>query len=697
MKATEANLLGFLQSPKQLIIPIYQRTYSWTRKECDQLWNDIHRAANNADIEAHFVGSIVYIAKGIYQATGIPQLLVIDGQQRITTLSLLITALARAMERGGKDAKKLYNYYLINQEEEDELYYKLVLTRSDKEALFKVIEGIDIPEQSSHRVFDNYRYFERLIQEKNLDFDMLYTGISKLLIVDVSLDRRYDNPQLIFESLNSTGLDLSQADLIRNFILMGLEPKVQEDLYKRFWFPMESSFGIAEYTTLFDRFMRDFLTIKSDLGSIPVINQVYGGFKTYVRQIQNGDVESIVADIHHYSKYFVRLAFPQDVEDSEIRGILQDIKTLKVDVAYPFLIEVYDDYERHKRLTREEFVVILKIVESYVFRRAICGIPTNSLNKTFATLKRVVDKSRYLESVKAAFLMMDSYRRFPRDEEFWDEFTRKDVYNLTRRNYLLSKLENYGRKEYVNVENYTIEHIMPQNPKLSGEWQGMLGKLWQEIQARYLHTIGNLTLTGYNSELSDRSFLNKRDMEGGFRDSPFRLNRSLAKLETWGEKQIQDRADELAELALKVWPCPTLPEDVLAQYGKPAKENEIEEYTLERYEQLKGTILDLFQAIRTRILNLDSSVREEYKKRYIAYKATTNFVDIVPTQSRLRLSLNMGFDEINDPKGICEDYSNKGHWGNGDIEFSVYSVQDIEYAMFLIRQAYKLNSEDFAM
>ena len=700
MKATEANLLKFLSSRQQLMIPIYQRTYSWSRKECRQLWDDIIRVAVDRDVDAHFVGSIVYIARGIYQATAIPQLLVIDGQQRITTISLLLAALARALRNTDEDLetspKRIFNYYLVNQDESDELRYKLVLTRSDKDALCSVIDYQDVPAHSNNRIFDNFRFFEKLIQESDLDLDVLYEGIGKLLVVDVSLDYRYDNPQLIFESLNSTGLDLSQADLIRNYILMGLEPDIQEDLYRRFWYPMEQKFGHAEYSTLFDRFVRDYLTIKSEVGTIPVIKQVYREFKSYVQHIRESDIEKIVADVYHYSRYFVRLAFPEQIDDPDIGAYLQDINTLKVDVAYPFLMEVYDDYEHHGRLARDEFIEILAMVESYIIRRAICGIQTNSLNKTFATLKRLIDKDNYLESVKAAFLLQTSYRRFPRDEEFWSEFVIKDIYNLRkRRNYMLSKMENFGRKEFVNIEEYTIEHIMPQNLNLPTEWQTMLGNDWKRIQKQYLHTIGNLTLTGYNSELSDRPFAEKRDMEGGFADSPIRLNRSLATLDTWGEQEINNRTEQIAELALQIWTTPNLPSEILDHYNSTEDAYSPNgQYSLDHFEYLEGEMLQLFQALRTRILNLDASVREEPKKLYIAYKTTTNFVDIVPQKRGLRLSLNMKFDEIDDPKNICKDVTNIGRWGNGDVEFKISGFEYIDYAMELIQQSFEKHTDE---
>ncbi len=697
MIATQANLLKFSQGPKQFIIPIYQRTYSWMKKECSQLWNDLIRVAGNKETPAHFIGSIVYIESGIYQAAGVPQLLVIDGQQRLTTISLLLYALGEAIEKSGQKTditrRKINNRFLFNSDEDGELRYKLILTRQDKDTFIHLIDKPTSLDSGSQRIIENYRFFQKKIRESNLSPIELYMGLAKFVIVDVSLDRDHDNPQLIFESLNSTGLDLSQADLIRNFILMGLEPKEQKSLYINYWLPMEKSFGQTHYSRLFDRFMRDYLTIKNG-GIIPKIKEVYAEFKNYVHSQNDNNIADVVADIHRYSIYFVRLAFAR-TDNANIRQILQDVNVLKVDVAYPFFMEVYDDHNRDL-LTQGELIAILKIVENYVFRRAICGIPTNSLNKTFDTLSRSIDKTNYLESVKAIFLVKDSYRRFPPDEEFRQELMIKDVYNFRSRNYLLRKLENHNRKERVGVDNYTIEHILPQNENLSSLWQDALGENWSEIQARYLHTIGNLTLTGYNSELSDSPFLKKRDMEGGFADSPLRLNRSLAKLDTWNEAEIKKRATALAELSTKIWMMPALPSDVLEKHKRPKVKRGEQTYTLSDYQYTPvGELSTLYQHLRKRILNLDSSVTEEFKKLYIAYKTTTNFVDIVPQKRRFRLSLNMTFDEIDDPKGICKDVTNIGRWGNGDVEVGINSVEHLDYIMFLIRQSFEVHSEEF--
>lgn len=642
-------------------------------------------------IPAHFIGSMVYIEKGIYQSTAVSQLLVIDGQQRLVTISLLLAALGKAIEdtniQSDITRKKINNYYLFNNEEEGDQRYKIILTQSDKETYIRLIEDRELPSPASKRIVENYRFFQDEIQKSGADLIKIYQAINRLIIVDVSLDRNYDNPQLIFESLNSTGLDLSQADLIRNYILMGLENETQTRLYIDYWYPMEQSFSRADSAKRFDRFMRDYLTVKNK-GNIPNIGEVYEDFKRHVQRLGT-PIEDAVADIYKYSKYFSKLAFSQD-DDEDIKRILSDINTLRVDVAYPFLLEVYDDYQS-RTITREEFVEILKLVESYVFRRAVCGLPPNSLNKTFANLYKVIDKDDYLNSLKRDFLRKDSRRRFPRDEEFKQEFVSKDMYNFRLRNYLLRKLENWNRKEPVSIEDFTIEHIMPQNKKLSPKWVENLGDNWEMVHSKYLHTIGNLTLTAYNSEMSNRPFLEKRDIDGGFADSPIRLNRRLAKLDRWNGALILERAESLAELATGIWPIPDakLVEDFFDKTG-----NGGQNYTLEDFsDRLQGEMGELFKQLRKRILNLDSSVKEEFKKHYIAYKTTSNFVDIVPQKRRLKLYLNTTFDEINDPKGLCEDVTGQGHWGNGDVQAGISSSGEIEYIMSLIQQSFEIHEE----
>jgi uncharacterized protein with ParB-like and HNH nuclease domain len=402
-------------------------------------------------IPGHFIGSIVYIESGLYQVSSVPQLLLIDGQQRITTLSLLLAALSKVLADGiienDMTQRKINNYYLFNSEEGHDLRYKALLTRNDKETFFKLIEDRELPALFSHHILENYKFFEEQIRNnKQIDLTKLYQGIRKLFIVDISLDRNYDNPQLIFESLNSTGLDLSQADLIRNYILMGLEPKEQEKIYNDYWHPMENSFEQVDYAVYFDRFMRDFLTIET--GQIPNIGEIYSEFKSYVNRNNDTSIIEIIKKVHYYSKLYVKLIYGRE-DNQDIRNAINDIRDLKVEVSYPFLLQVFDDYSM-EHISRNEFLSTLRLVESYVFRRAICLIPTNSLNKTFANLTKEIDKDNYLESLKANFMLKAGYMRFPKDEEFKAQFLVVPLYNLRIKDYTLRKLENFHHNKEAN-------------------------------------------------------------------------------------------------------------------------------------------------------------------------------------------------------------------------------------------------------
>lgn len=689
MKATEAKILPFIKKSPQFVIPIYQRNYSWTEDECRQLWEDILRTGHDDAISAHFIGSIVYVEKGLYQVMSQPPLLVIDGQQRLTTISLLLIALSEILGDqepwDGFSARKIRNYYLVNPEESAEKHYKLLLAQSDKATLLNLLGGPE-PTEASLRIRGNYEFFRSCLKERQDDLVSVCKGLAKLIIVDVSLNRDQDNPQLIFESMNSTGRKLSQADLIRNFLLMGLEPEQQTSFYEKYWRPMELGFGQEAYTLYFDSFMRHYLTMKT--GALPRFDEVYAAFKEYARgpEVVALGVEALINDLREYAGYYRAMAFKGQEPDVALARAFFNLRELKVDVAYPLFLELYHDYVK-EILSRDDFLEAIRLVESYVFRRAACAIPTNSLNKTFMMFSRILKKDRYLESFKAGLLLLQSYRRFPSDDEFIRELQIRNLYTNRLRSYWPRRLENHGRKELVPVDEYTVEHIMPQNENLSAEWRAELGPEWQRIQETWLHTLGNLTLTGYNSEYSDKPFKEKRDMEGGFKDSPLRLNKGLGTQESWNEEDICLRAARLAGEAAKVWPMPDLEPGILHTYKTCVSGGG---YTLEDHPfLLVSPIKELFDVFRQAVLEIDPCVTEDILKLYIAYKAETNFVDVVPQARRMCLSLNMRFHELDDPRGLCKDVSGLGRWGNGDVEVGLASLNDLPYVMSLVRQAFE--------
>ena len=676
MKANEENLLKFLDGKKQFILPIFQRRYSWEKEQCNQLWDDVLRVGENEDIPSHFLGSIVCIGDG---SPTLPKFLIIDGQQRLTTLSLLLSALGRTIEIKNSDLRidgsridqdRLADY-LFNHREDGERRYKQLLTQHDKDTLIQLLENGEFSDQNSLLV-ENLRFFEDKLKRANLE--VVYRGIEKLMIVDIALDSGADNPQLIFESLNSTGLRLSQADLIRNYVLMVPDHDLQTRLHQTYWYPMEQRFG-TEYAKRFNLFIRDYLTLRT--GQIPNKGKVYEGFKRYVDDKRHPDaLKKEIEEIARYSEHYVRIVLLQE-PDQDLRACFKDIKTLDVEVAYPFLLGVYGDYAE-KRLQKEEVIEVTRLVESYVFRRTVCDIPRNTLNKTFAGMMGRIDKNKYVHSLKIALSRMTGRQLFPLDNDFQRGFQPRNMYDLDTCNYLLEKLENHERKETVSAKDFTIEHIMPQT--LSDEWQEELGENWIYLHERYLHTIGNLTLTGYNPELSNASFKEKQEITGGFRDSPLRLNASLRKSERWDENAIVKRAAILAEKACTIWP-----DHGIRLESDPAKKRA---WTLADHRYLVNEKLELFQQLRTRILHLDASVSEKINQHTIAFSINTIFVDVVPQAKRLRLSLNLLYPTIRDPEGLCKDVTNLSRWGMGDVEVGISSVGELEYIMFLIRQAY---------
>lgn len=562
MRAAETGFLELLQKSQQFVVPIYQRTYSWAESECRQLWDDIIRTGENDDITSHFVGSIVYIEKGLALIAKQTPHLVIDGQQRLTTVMLLLEALARRVDNDepmdGFSAEQIRQYYLINPLEKGDRKYKLILTQTDRDSLISLVRQKPLPAQRSKLISKNFEYFKSQIRRLGNDLSALCKGLAKLVVVGIALDRNQDNPQLIFESMNSTGKDLTQADLIRNFVLMGLEQHQQERLYYEYWRPMEKAFGQEGLSGSFNWFMRHYLTYQTS--DIPTVGKVYQAFKRYRTAAGGHDIEALLEDVHKFAGYYCAMEFEKE-PDLDLRRTFCDLNEFNVGVYYPWLLGLYDNYKQEV-LSKTDFIQIVTWIESYLFRRAVCAIPTNSHNRTFATLGKALRRGDCnLDSIKQELLLLKTYRpyrRFPEDAEFIQALMRRNLYNFRLRNYWLRKLENYGRKETVSVKHYTIEHIMPQNSELSVEWRETLGPRWEEVRETWLHTLGNLTLTGYNTEYGDRPFAEKRDMPGGFRDSPLWLNRGLRRQEVWNEAAISRRAAQLSERAKDVWAIPTL-------------------------------------------------------------------------------------------------------------------------------------------
>ncbi|GHQ10061.1 hypothetical protein JP0057_13310 [Helicobacter pylori] len=403
MKADAIKLLDFIGKCQgnQFVIPIYQRVYSWEKEQCEQLWDDIIKTGGNDQIEGHFIGSIVFVQDGIY-TTNHNELLIIDGQQRLTTITLLLTALRNYLNDEDEflekfSRQKIQNRYLINSDEKGDKKFKLILSEPDRDTLLSLIDkDRRKPSEPSSKIMENFKLFEEWVSNTN-KLETIFKGLDKLMVVEISLERGKDNPQLIFESMNSTGKDLTQTDLIRNYILMGLEPEKQKIFYKKYWRAMEEEF--KQNKKLFDRFVRHYLTIKTK--EIPNINKVYVALKDY-RQKEGIGIEDLLKDLQKYCGYFCRIVFKKEA-DKDLNKALGFLVDLEMDVIYPLLLELYSDYSDGV-LSKNDFRPSIALIESYICRRAVCGLSTNSLNKVFPSFTRYIQKDEYFKSLEAHWL-----------------------------------------------------------------------------------------------------------------------------------------------------------------------------------------------------------------------------------------------------------------------------------------------------
>lgn len=473
----------------------------------------------------HFIGSILYVLDGFTHSDN-TLLIIIDGQQRLTTITLLLTALR---DHWSDKRKEIEDHYLINSNKGGDKKFRLILSESDKDTLLSLIDkDRRKPSEPSSKIVENFKLFEEWVSNTN-ELETIFKGLEKLMIVKIDLEKGKDDPQLIFESMNSKGMELTQTDLIRNYIVMETEVEKQEGFYNKYWRAMEEEFKQSKREDLFNKFVRHYLTIKTR--EIPNINKVYVAFKDY-RQKEGIAIEDLLKDLQKYCGYFCRIVFKKE-DDKNLNKALGFLVDLEMDVIYLLLLELYSDYNDGV-LSKDDFIPIIALIESYICRRAVCGLGTNSLNKVFPSFTKHIQKNEYFKSLKAHFGYLTEKQRFPKNDEFKNLFITIDFYKFKKNRYFFERLENFDRKERVYTHEYTTEHIMPQH--LTEEWERDLGENFQEIHNKYLHKVGNLTLTGYNPEYSNKSFQEKRDMEKGFKDSPLRLNQGLRDLKFFGEE-----------------------------------------------------------------------------------------------------------------------------------------------------------------
>ena len=553
MRAKDAYINEFLSSHKtRFRIPIYQRNYDWSQEQCEDLFDDILKAGNSN--KTHFIGNIVLYPHEDNFTSGIKELIIIDGQQRITTITLMCLAIHRLGKTlHNNEIVDDMNAYLINKHGLEKGKLKLRATENDQ-ALECLLNNEDYPNFSN--LIENFNYFKNKITEQN--YQVILDGLSKLVFVEIELEKKNDDPQRIFESLNSKGLPLSQADLIRNYILMELDEENQKSVYTNYWEVIETLAKKEDANeNMVSEYIRHYLTLVNK--KTPTKKRVYAEFKEKYRLPSSlEELENHLRKIRKFAQYYNKLINPNKETDAEIQQQLKYINRLDIAFTLPFLMQVYADYDS-SRIEKSVFVEILELLQSFFLRRSVVEVPTQGLNLFFMNFYGKVNRDNYLGSIQKSLVQNDIYK-FPTDKEIIEVLKSRDIYKMKKsRNFLLERLENFENQEEVLIENnpqITIEHIFPQTP--DPEWQLELGQdECNRIKEQYLHTLGNLTLSGNNNKLGNKTFKEKRDLKGkGYKDSRLWLNQSLADLEKWDCEEIEKRCESLTERFLKIWKRP---------------------------------------------------------------------------------------------------------------------------------------------
>ena len=693
MQARDVFLTQLMQGPKQFLVPIFQRTYSWKEVHCAQLYKDIIQAGKSGQVQSHFIGSVVLIPNQQMMAA-IPQWQVIDGQQRLTTITLLIAAMVqRARELGletiaATPLAGIADYYLTNSFGDGVLRYKLLLSKSDKSSLCTLVDQQNRQDGISGKIPQNYSYFLERFKDSDA-IESAYQGLQKLKVVEVTLQTGQDDPQAIFESLNSTGVDLSQADLIRNYVLMRQTHEVQTRLYEEIWYPMEQLFGSA-YANKFDRFAQDLLTLVTRSNSLVKAGDVYTLFKQWFsEQIKEHSVEDVLGGIHNHARFYAAYSLLKE-EDSSLREAFSDLRAL-VEVATPVIIRLYQLHEVGN-LSKDEFIKSVRLLESYVLRRSVCDMQTRSLGNIFASLAQKITNERPLENLSVAIARFSKNSRFPNNTEFFEALLHKDLYESRICKFVLDRLEN-DSKERIDTNSFSIEHVMPQNENMRPEWREMLGSEWQSIQQTWLHRLGNLTLTGYNPEYSDKDFQTKKSIAGGFNESPLRLNRDMRESEQWTEREMEARARRLAEQSITLWPMLQVSPELISRYELEEHKRLSHGKTAKDVSGFNNSTTLLFDQLNQYINEMGTDISLIIGKKNLTFYTLEPFLQAVPRKNYLALVLVLDYERLApEVQELCTDTSDWSFIVNATLSgvyCELHTENDLGKLAGLMRMAYE--------
>ena len=693
MKATDQAFSQIIEGNKQFKIPVFQRDYRWTTAQCSQLWTDITLNLSSPADRGHFIGSLVYIAGETGAAFS--RWLVVDGQQRLTSITLLMIALRDHIRQTGwvgttEDSptpERINAYFIKNMHQTGERQYKLLLRRTDDATLHALVDGTPLPEPHSALIVDAYEHFRGLVKE--CDPALVYREVARLNVVDVTLDSRYDDPQLVFESLNSTGLDLGQSDLIRNYLLMRLSEPEQTRLYEEHWREVEKCFRGSDWAV--DSFLRDYTALEIRTPRQIRHDRIYATFKDTFRFSKDHDITFRIADLsraaRNYAAFFVRPR-ASDPHAAALRRLRQH-----GDAAALLVMRLHDFRDR-STLSDTNFIEGLRLLESYLVRRAVCGLQTRSYWSVFAGIAFKLTEQSPLADLKVALARQDAYE-FPSDEAFTRALLDEDLYHRRICLYLLKSLENSEQLELSPVDTYTIEHIMPQN--LSKGWKAMLGTEWRHIHEAWLHRLANLTLTAYNSSYSNRPFEDKKNMVGGFSDSAVRLNKFVREQSEWTVEQMVSRGGQLAARALETWPSI----DVDPKLVEEAEVRELQERAAVRRPDTLSMSSDarrVFDRLDEGFRGIGKLIVTVERKSACYYVGSKLVLEILPQKWGVRLLLDIAFAEVDDPQELAKDANDwkfipNAAFSDWELLVDVWSDDQIDGAVSIVRQALDMEAQ----
>ncbi len=697
MKAIHNPLVQFVNGTKQFIIPAFQRDYSWTTEQCQQMWDDIVRAgASDGD---HFIGSIVYIAGDTTTAV-FSSWLVVDGQQRLTTLTLLLIALRDHIQETGwaghePTVAQIDAYYLKNAHESGERRFKVALRRHDDVTLKALVEGKEPSEieSSSELVVEAYLYFRKQLNRPETDPGLIYRGVGRLNIVDVTLDRRIDDPQRVFESLNSTGVDLTQSDLIRNYLLMGLPEPEQTRMYDDYWSKIETLF--RETGSSPDTFLRDYIALKQGTTTQVRADRIYTEFREFWQPSDEKPLASLLNDMVLYARYFVSFVQPDRIDHKPLSMAVRQVRSLGS--AHAMLIMRLFNLHEEKALSNNEFIRALNLISSYLVRRSVLGWQTRGYWGIFARIAHSLKNEDPLGSLQVAFARQNY--RIPNDGEFMSAIQERDLYGLRICWHILSQLENSEQKEPSPVSEYSIEHIMPQSIDDVPEWKCMLGKNWEEVHSKWLHRLGNLTLTGYNSTYSNRPFEEKKTIDGGFCHSAVRLNGYVRNQAAWTADEMKTRGRLLAHRALDIWPHHNADEGLILAEEIRVLRSRADERQPDSID-MGPKAGEILYGIRDSIRELGESIEIVERRSLCFYSALSAgfFAETLPMSGYVRILLPIDFEEVDDPEGMARDVTAWKFIPNAvnrdcGVFIDVSNLQDIPKAVAMVRQAFNVVAE----